>query len=90
MTWRDIEWLRGLWKGTLLLKGVLEVDDARAAVDAGAGTVLLRGLTVSTRRAGLRVDCPPPAALAVGQRVDLRARLAADRRTLEATRITCR
>lgn len=66
------------------------LEGALAAVDAGAGTVLLRGLTVSTRRAGLRVDCPPPAALAVGQRVDLRARLAADRRTLEATRITCR
>jgi hypothetical protein len=66
------------------------LEGALAAVDAGAGTVLLRGLTVSTRRAGLRVDCSPPAALAVGQRVDLRARLAADRRTLEATRITCR
>jgi hypothetical protein len=60
------------------------------AVDATAGTLALRGLTVSTRRADLRVDCPAPAVVAVGQRVELRARLAADRRTLEATRITCR
>ncbi len=60
------------------------------AVDATAGTLALRGLTVSTRRPDLRVDCPAPAVVAVGQRVELRARLAADRRTLEATRITCR
>jgi hypothetical protein len=66
------------------------LESAITAVDVAAGTLQLRGLTVSTRRAGLRVDCSPPAALAVGQRVDLRARLAADRRTLEATRITCR
>lgn len=66
------------------------VEGDITGVDAGAGTLQLRGLVVSTRFAGLRVDCRPPAAVAVGQRVDLRARLAADRRTLEATRITCR
>ncbi|MFN9747266.1 MAG: DUF5666 domain-containing protein [Betaproteobacteria bacterium] len=65
------------------------LESAITAVDVAAGTLQLRGLTVSTRRADLRVDCRPPAAVAVGQRVDLRARLAADRRTLEATRITC-
>jgi hypothetical protein len=66
------------------------LDGTITSVDAGAGTLLLRGLTVSTRRPDLRVECVPPAAVAAGQRVELRARLAADRRTLEATRITCR
>jgi L-lactate dehydrogenase (cytochrome) len=39
--WRDIEWLRGIWKGKLLLKGVLEAEDARAAVAAGADGVIV-------------------------------------------------
>jgi L-lactate dehydrogenase (cytochrome) len=41
VTWRDIEWLRGQWTGKLLLKGVLEVEDARAAVAAGADGVIV-------------------------------------------------
>lgn len=42
VTWRDIEWLRGQWKGRLLIKGILDAEDARAAVGAGAD-----GLVVS-------------------------------------------
>ncbi|TXS95788.1 L-lactate dehydrogenase [Parahaliea maris] len=40
-TWDDIRWLRDQWQGKLLVKGVQEVDDARAAVDAGADAVLV-------------------------------------------------
>jgi L-lactate dehydrogenase (cytochrome) len=36
VTWKDIEWLRGVWKGNLVLKGILDVEDARAAVAIGA------------------------------------------------------
>lgn len=39
VTWKDIEWLRGIWKGKLLIKGVLTPDDALAAVGAGADAV---------------------------------------------------
>lgn len=39
--WADIAWLRGMWKGRLLLKGILEVDDARMAVQAGADGVVV-------------------------------------------------
>ena len=42
VTWKDIEWLRERWKGKLVLKGVQEVDDARAAV-----ATLADGLIVS-------------------------------------------
>jgi L-lactate dehydrogenase (cytochrome) len=41
VTWRDIEWLRGHWKGRLLLKGILDADDARAAVDVGADGIVV-------------------------------------------------
>jgi L-lactate dehydrogenase (cytochrome) len=41
VTWKDIEWLRGIWKGKLLLKGILEPDDATAAVSVGADGVIV-------------------------------------------------
>ena len=41
VTWKDIEWLRSVWKGKLLIKGVLEADDARAALAAGADGVIV-------------------------------------------------
>ena len=41
VTWRDIEWLRGRWQGRLLLKGILEVEDARQAVGVGADGIVV-------------------------------------------------
>lgn len=41
VTWRDIEWLRDIWPGRLLIKGVLDADDARAALSAGADGVVV-------------------------------------------------
>jgi len=41
VTWKDIEWLRSVWKGKLLIKGVLEPDDAKSAVAAGADGVIV-------------------------------------------------
>ena len=34
-TWEDLRWLREQWEGPFMLKGVMRVDDARRAVDAG-------------------------------------------------------
>jgi L-lactate dehydrogenase (cytochrome) len=42
VTWKDLEWVRSLWKGPLILKGVLDADDAKEAVATGAD-----GLVVS-------------------------------------------
>jgi L-lactate dehydrogenase (cytochrome) len=41
VTWSDIEWLRSMWPGKLLIKGILEVDDALAAVAIGADGVIV-------------------------------------------------
>ncbi len=41
VTWQDIRWLRDHWQGKLLLKGLMEVDDARASVDSGADGVVV-------------------------------------------------
>ncbi|MGA2080352.1 MAG: L-lactate dehydrogenase [Holophaga sp.] len=41
VTLKDIAWLRGIWKGRLLLKGILEPEDASAAVEVGADGVIV-------------------------------------------------
>jgi heme/flavin dehydrogenase (mycofactocin system) len=38
-TWDDVRWLRAQWDGPFLLKGVIRVDEARRAVDAGASAI---------------------------------------------------
>ena len=38
-TWRDVEWLRGIWPGKLIIKGVCDGEDARLAMDVGADAV---------------------------------------------------
>jgi L-lactate dehydrogenase (cytochrome)/glycolate oxidase len=38
-TWDDVKWLREEWGGPFMLKGVMRVDDAKAAVDAGVSCI---------------------------------------------------
>src|SRR5690606_8141745 len=59
VTWRDIDWLRTQWPGRLLLKGVLDVHDARAALRAGAD-----GIDVSNH-GGRQLDGAPSTASAL-------------------------
>jgi L-lactate dehydrogenase (cytochrome) len=42
LTWKDIDWIRDNWKGPLVIKGILDAEDAREAVKNGAD-----GLVVS-------------------------------------------
>jgi L-lactate dehydrogenase (cytochrome) len=37
----DVSWLRSIWDGPLIVKGIMTVADARAAVDAGADAVIV-------------------------------------------------
>jgi L-lactate dehydrogenase (cytochrome) len=39
--WRDLEWVRDLWDGPLVLKGILDPEDARAAVALGAEGIVV-------------------------------------------------
>ena len=41
LTWRDLEWIRGLWPGKLILKGVMTVEDARLAADEGVNAIVV-------------------------------------------------
>jgi L-lactate dehydrogenase (cytochrome) len=39
--WRDVEWVRSRWPGKLILKGVLDAEDAQLALAAGADAVVV-------------------------------------------------
>lgn len=39
--WRDLDWLRQAWDGPLIIKGVLDADDARRAADMGAEGIVV-------------------------------------------------
>ncbi|MFY9562282.1 MAG: alpha-hydroxy acid oxidase [Terriglobales bacterium] len=53
VTWEDLRWIRELWRGPLVIKGVLTGDDARRAIDAGAGAVVV------SNHGGRQLDCVP-------------------------------
>jgi L-lactate dehydrogenase (cytochrome) len=40
-TWREVEWVRSLWKGKLVVKGILTPEDAQLAIDCGADGVVV-------------------------------------------------
>jgi (S)-mandelate dehydrogenase len=70
LAWEQLAWLRALWKGPLLLKGILHADDARKALDHGVD-----GLIVSNH-GGRQLDASPSAiaalpavVAAVGERI---------------------
>jgi len=62
--WKDLDWIRARWKGPLILKGILDPEDARAAVDIGADGIVvsnhggrqLDGVLSSTRALPAIVD----------------------------------
>ena len=39
--WKEVEWVRGLWDGPMILKGILHPDEARAAQDRGIEAVVV-------------------------------------------------
>lgn len=74
VTWRDLDFIRETWDGPLIIKGVLDPDDARAAADMGADGIIVsnhggRQLdgALSTARA------LPQVAEAVGERLTVLA-----------------
>jgi L-lactate dehydrogenase (cytochrome) len=41
VTWNDLRWIRNLWPGLIVIKGVLTADDARRAIDEGAAAIVV-------------------------------------------------
>ena len=41
VSWKDVEWVRSQWGGPLIIKGILDADDARAAAESGANAIVV-------------------------------------------------
>jgi L-lactate dehydrogenase (cytochrome) len=41
LNWKDLEWIRDLWPGKIVLKGILEVEDAKIAAKTGASAIIV-------------------------------------------------
>ena len=71
-TWEDIAWLREQWGGPFLLKGMVRVDDAKRAIDAGVSAITVSnhgGNNLDGTPASIR--CLPAIADAVGDQVEV-------------------
>ena len=53
VTWADLAWVRDNWSGPIIIKGVMEADDARAAAEIGAGAVIV------SNHGGRQLDSAP-------------------------------
>jgi L-lactate dehydrogenase (cytochrome) len=72
LSWRDVEWLRSVWDGPVVLKGIQTVEDAVLAAEAGVEAIAL------SNHGGRQLDSAPapldlvaPVAEAVGDRVEV-------------------
>jgi L-lactate dehydrogenase (cytochrome) len=64
LNWSDVEWVRGLWPGKLILKGVLDVEDAKLAARTGAAALVV------SNHGGRQLDGAPSSISALPKIVD--------------------
>lgn len=72
LNWDDIEWIRKEWGGPIILKGIMDVEDAKIAADMGVETIVVSnhgGRQLDG--AGSSISWLPRVADAVGDRVEL-------------------
>ena len=72
VTWRDLGWIRDIWKGPIVIKGIHTGDDARRAVDEGASAIVVSnhgGRQLDGVRATIRVL--PEVVAAAGDRTEV-------------------
>jgi L-lactate dehydrogenase (cytochrome) len=62
--WRDVEWVRSRWPGKLILKGVLDAEDARLAAAAGADAIVV------SNHGGRQLDGAPSSISVLGEIVE--------------------
>ncbi|HNC69220.1 MAG TPA: alpha-hydroxy acid oxidase [Pseudomonadales bacterium] len=55
LNWSDVEWVRSQWPGKLIVKGILDPEDARLAVAAGADAIVI------SNHGGRQLDSAPAA-----------------------------
>ncbi|MDE2255046.1 MAG: alpha-hydroxy-acid oxidizing protein [Betaproteobacteria bacterium] len=72
LNWNDVAWIKKLWGGKLILKGIMDAEDARLAADSGADALIV------SNHGGRQLDgapssisALPPIVDAVGSRIEV-------------------
>ena len=72
LNWNDVEWIKKEWGGKLILKGILDVEDAKIAAATGADAIVV------SNHGGRQLDgalssikALPPIAEAVGDKIEV-------------------
>jgi L-lactate dehydrogenase (cytochrome) len=72
LSWKDVEWVKREWGGPLVLKGILDVEDAKIAAQSGADAIVVSnhgGRQLDGAMSSIRAL--PEIAAAVGDRIDV-------------------
>ncbi len=84
LSWADVEWIKKRWGGKLILKGILDVEDANTAVNSGADAIIvsnhggrqldgaqssIKGLRAITEAVGSKIEVHMDGGIRSGQDV---------------------
>jgi L-lactate dehydrogenase (cytochrome) len=72
LNWNDVEWIKKRWGGKVILKGIMEPEDARLAVDSGADALIVSnhgGRQLDGAPAS--IEALPAIAQAAGKRIEV-------------------
>ena len=72
LSWADVEWVKKRWGGKLILKGIMDAEDARLAADSGADALIVSnhgGRQLDGAPSSIRAL--PPIVDAVGTRIEV-------------------
>jgi len=72
LSWKDVEWVKNLWGGKLVLKGILDAEDAKIAASSGADAIVVSnhgGRQLDSTISSIRAL--PEIAEAVGDRLEV-------------------
>jgi len=64
LSWKDVEWIAGVWGGKLIVKGILDVEDAKLAAKTGAAALVV------SNHGGRQLDGAPSSIAALPPIVD--------------------
>ncbi len=64
LSWKDVAWIKERWGGKLILKGFLDIEDSRRALDTGADAIIV------SNHGGRQLDGAPSSISVLGEIVD--------------------
>jgi L-lactate dehydrogenase (cytochrome) len=64
LNWKDVDWIRSIWPGKLILKGILDVEDAEIAAKSGAQAIVV------SNHGGRQLDGAPSSIAVLPEIVD--------------------